>query len=85
MDIYDCLVSLSKSTSAVSVAVFWVVVGGWNWFFGWLWVVVDGCGWFWMVVDGCGWFWMVVGGCGWLRVVVDGFGWLWLVLDGCGG
>ena len=52
----------------------WVVVGGflggYGWFFGWLWVVVSGCGWSWMVLSGCGWLWMVVGGCGRLFTLV---------------
>ena len=33
----------------------WLVVDGCRWFFGWLWMAVDGCGWLWMVVGGCGW------------------------------
>ena len=58
-----------------------MVVSGCGWFFGWLWVVVDGCGWLQMIVGGCGWLWMIVGGYGCFWMVVGCFEWLWMVVS----
>ena len=47
------------------VDIFWLLVGGGEWWltcFGWWWVVVDI---FWVVVGDAGSCWMVMGGCGW--------------------